>query len=482
MIFCVMLLPFVLSAQNDTIKYSVSLTSLASKGEFAPFWLQSLDYGRVFNGSNTSYASASVFKEYGDKRRVFDYGFKADFMVRTDVKLYAPTLPLNYEYYFHELYAKSKLFGFNLIVGAKEEILGNQDSTLSSGGLLFSRNARPIPKITFGLTDFTALPGSGNMIFIKGGLSHGQFLNNDFSKATNVKLHHKYLYLRLVGIDFPVWGEIGLDHFAQWGGVIPEFGKINENLVNYSRIFFGKKGGSDATISDQVNAFGNHLISQSVKGGANLGDYKISAYWQNFSEDGPLKIFWGAMNKEDGLFGFSVKNKKFPIVQGLLYEFLNTTDQSGPYHDKDGMVYGGHDSYFLSEYGTWSYFGRTIGVPFITSPVYNKNGSIKILNNTVLVHHVGMEGNITGFNYKLLGSYVRNYGNMTFTSMKPNTSLLLEVNKKFGKTQTLETKLSLGADFGEMYGTNLGAMFSIKKTGDLFRIKSPRILGNPAGY
>ena len=481
-----LLLPLMLSAQNDAVKYGLSLSTLTSEGEFAPFWLQSLEYGKVFHTPNTSYASATILKEYGDKRRIFDYGFKADFLLRSDLAIKGIYVPIQNEFYFHELYAKARIFGFNMIVGSKEEIIGNQDSTLSSGGIIFSRNARPIPKITFGLTDFTALPGSGNMIFIKGALSHGQFIDN--INAKDVLLHHKYLYLRFAGNDLPIWFEAGVDHFAQWGGVLPKFGKINTNLTNYIRVFLGKQGGSDATLGDQVNAFGNHILSQSVKGGFSLGDYKISTYWQNLSEDGPLKFFWGAMNKEDGLFGFSVKNKSFKLLQGFLYEYMNTSDQSGPYHDKDGMVYGGRDGYFNSEYGSWTNYDRIIGTPFITSPVYYKKGEVKITNSAVKIHHIGLEGELLGFEYTLLATLNKNYGHYyeTWENKRPdimrlNKSLLLELNKKFGKKQTLETKLSLGADFGEMYGKNLGVMFTIKKTGDLFKVKAPKFLASPYG-
>ncbi|MDO9155138.1 MAG: capsule assembly Wzi family protein, partial [Paludibacter sp.] len=337
----ILFLSTMVGAQNDTIKYGVTLSGLTSSGQYAPFWLQSLAYGKVFHTPNTMYTSVMIFKDYGNKRQIFDYAFKADFLARTDMDIIGIYVPGKREYYFHELYAKARILGLNLMVGVHEEIIGNQDSTLSSGGFIFSKNARPIPKATAGFPEFIAIPSTGELIWIKGALSHGMFLDNAFAK--DVLLHHKYLYLRFVLSDFPVWFEGGVDHFAQWGGVLPKFGKVNTNLINYIRVFFGKQGGSDATLSDQVNSFGNHIISQSVKGGANLGDFKISAYWQNLSEDGPLKIFWGAMNKEDGLFGFSVKNKKFPVIQGFLYEYLTTTDQSGPYHDKDGMIYGGND-------------------------------------------------------------------------------------------------------------------------------------------
>ena len=479
LIFCVLLLPLLLSAQNDKIKYSLSISTLASDGEFAPFWLQSLDYGKVFSTPNTSFASATLFKEYGDKRRIFDYAFKADFLVRSDLEIKGIYVPMKNDFYFHEIYAKARIFGFNMIAGSMEEIIGNQDSTLSSGGFIFSKNARPIPKVTIGFTDFVALPGSGNLFFIKGAISHGQLLEN--AKATDALLHHKYLYLRIHGSEFPFWVEGGVDHFAQWGGTFPRYGKMTVNLTNYIKMFFGKQGGSDAYLTDQINALGNHVISQSVKGGVNLGNYKLTAYWQNLSEDGPLKIFWGSMNKEDGLFGFSVKNKKMPFIQGFLYEFFNSTDQSGPFHDKDGMIYGGTDHYFQGDYGGWAYYGKTIGTPLISSPLYFSEKNFRIVNSVVQAHHFGIEGGTGGFDYKLLATFSKNYGNPTalYTTMRSNSSLLFELNKKFGKQQTLETKLSLGADFGEMYGKNLGVLFTIKKSGDLFKLKPPKFLASP---
>ena len=199
----------------------------------------------------------------------------------------------------------------------------------------------------------------------------------------------------------------------------------------------------------------------------------ITGYWQNISEDGPIKLITKTMNLPDGLWGVSIKNKDFSFVKGILYEYLNTTDQSGPYHDKDGIVYGGNDTYFNN--GTyqsgWTYFSRTIGTPFITSPIYNENGQINPANTRVQVHHIGIEGDVYGYRYKLLSSFSKNYGsyNQPYSEMKPETSLLLGVNKILPKLYNIEVSCSLGADFGKMYGNSTGCLVSIRKTGDLFR-------------
>ena len=179
------------------------------------------------------------------------------------------------------------------------------------------------------------------------------------------------------------------------------------------------------------------------------------------------------MNKADGLWGVTVRNARFPFIKGILYEYLNTTDQSGPYHDKDGLVYGGADNYFnngIYQNG-WTYYSRTIGTPFISSPLYNSNGAVSIQNNRVIVHHIGIEGDVSGYAYKFLTSISNNYGTYSAplaTDLRKNTSVLLEVKKQFPGLSNIELGCSVGADFGKLYGNSVGCLFSIRKIGNLF--------------
>jgi hypothetical protein len=178
------------------------------------------------------------------------------------------------------------------------------------------------------------------------------------------------------------------------------------------------------------------------------------------------------MNRPDGLWGISIRNAKFPFIKGVLYEYLNTTDQSGPYHDKDGIVYGGTDSYFTNGiYQTgWSYFSRTIGTPLITSPTYNSKGEICTLNNRVQVHHFAIEGDIRGYQYRALVSLSKNYGTYAApfeVEKQNNTSLVLDINKQFKKLPNIQVGCSMGADFGKYYGNSIAIQFSIRKIGNL---------------
>jgi len=446
-------------AQKYTIKYEVGFTGVGSTGAYAPFWLQSANYGQISASPNSANMNVGFSKDFNKKSAVFDYGFKADMLLQTyDNKTKA---------YFHEAYLKARFSVFDLIVGAREEHLGTQDSSLSCGGFLFSKNARPMPKITLGIERFTPVPFTKGYLEVKGAVAHGWFTDN--IGGTNILLHHKYIYFRAGG-SLPFHFQYGVDDVAQWGGNVAS-GQQTSSLSDYLRIVMGSSGGSSALETDQINALGNHILSQSMKVEYCISNFTINGYWQNISEDSP-KFMMNTMNKPDGLWGISIRNNTFAIIKGLVYEYLNSTDQSGPFHDEDGIVYGGNDSYFWNGIyqNGWTYFSRTIGTPFISSPIFNKNGRISVVNNRVQVHHIGLEGNVLGYNYKALCSFSKNYGGYfnPYPKMIRNISMLLEVKKQFPKLSNIELGYSVGADIGKLYGNSVGCMVSVRKRGNLF--------------
>jgi len=260
---------------------------------------------------------------------------------------------------------------------------------------------------------------------------------------------------------------------AQWGGNVPGYGRQPTGFNDFVNVFFARNGSTSSTLNEQINVGGNHIISQGLKLELTIKNYELNAYWQHIAEDKPIRILWNSVNVVDGLWGISLKNNKFPIVKKILYEYLNTTDQSGPFHDMDGVVYGGDDSYFnnyLYQNG-WAHYGRTIGTPFITSPVYNKNKEVYILNNRVKVHHVGFEGELKDYFYKSKVSFISNYGSYSDfpnETRKGSVSMLFEINKHFAKLYQLDAGISIGFDFGEAYGKNVGILFKLSKSGVLF--------------
>jgi len=149
-LFFLIFLPVLAQAQNDTIKYDVGFMGVASTGKYTPFWLQSDQYGKISSSPFGVGVMAGVSKEFGAKKRLFDYRFKANLLLQTDKG--------EAKAFLHEYYVQGSFSVFDLTLGAREEQLGSQDSALSCGGILFSKNARPMPKITLGIEHFTAVP------------------------------------------------------------------------------------------------------------------------------------------------------------------------------------------------------------------------------------------------------------------------------------------------------------------------------------
>ena len=57
------------------------------------------------------------------------------------------------------------------------------------------------------------------------------------------------------------------------------------------------------------------------------------------------------------------------------------------WHDRDGLCYAGNDQYYQNSVfrNGWNTYYRSIGTPFITSPLYNADGTIYTLNSRVRV-------------------------------------------------------------------------------------------------
>jgi hypothetical protein len=108
-----------------------------------------------------------------------------------------------------------------------------------------------------------------------------------------------------------------------------------------------------------------------------------------------------------------------------------------------------------------------MGTPFITSPLYNQDGTIYTLNSRVRVHHFGFRGDIYGFKYRILCSYANNYGNDNTSKklLSTNTSTLLEVSKYVEKAWGLNFGIALASDIGNQLGNQFGAMLTIRKQG-----------------
>ncbi len=437
----------------DSIEYSVELWSSANSASRSAFWIQHNNYDIISDAPISNSTLISLSKPLNKAAALFDYGFKTSYLNQLTTQ--------GVRNRFQEFYLEGKLGFTNLIIGANQQHIGPQDTELSSGGFLFSDNFKPIPQIHAGIFDYTAIPFTYGLIDLKGGIVHGWFQNSSNSK--NVLLHHKYIALR-IGNSLGHSIAYGFDHAAQWGGELPGYGIQPVNWTNYKIVFFAGHGGEDATTSDQINRLGNHLVSQHLQYQGKIGNFNLNAYWQTINEDSPIRLPWLAINWKDGLWGMTIENKKLPIIQKIAYEFIQTLDQSGPWHDKDGIVFGGSDSYFVGAYPMgWSYAGRTLTNPTVLSPSYNPWNYTSIYYNDLRTHHWGLLGSTKGFNYKLFATFMTYYPNLQLPKSS-NQAFMIEIDKQISE---LGIGIKIAYDRGEILENNFGVMFSLKKSGIL---------------
>ena len=453
-------------AGQDTLRYSLGISALASSGKYAPFWLQSNTHGDVSSSPYSGNLSAGVYKEAVHPERWWDYDFAVQMTGRLQSRI--PDAPFGTQQkvgtgYFNLAYAHVRLYIFDITVGIKPMIYETQDSLLSSGSLLFSGNSQPLPRITLGFGRYIPFPGCYGYFELKGGITHAWVPDNVFIKGSY--MHHKFAAVRFGG-RLPVNISYEFHHAAQWGGISPIYGDIGSDWHSFMNVLLVRSGG--VMPNDQLNAQGNHVCSQQLMLTGKGKGWEISAYWQNISEDN-IEFLGFGQNIADGLWGVSMKQTRWPFIQGVTYEFVNTTDQSGPWHDRDGLCYAGDDDYYQNSVfeNGWNYFYRSYGTPFITSPLYNSDGTLHTLNSRVRAHHFGVRGDIYGFQYLFKASYARNYGNDNTSRalLSTNTALLLEVKKHVEQAWGLDFGLRLGADFGSQWGNQFGAQITVSKRG-----------------
>lgn len=451
---------------RDTLLYTASLSGVASYGSTAPFWLQTNRHGDIAASPFSGNLTAGIIKPATRPNRWYDYDFAVTLtgrlQSRTDAVL--PAMNTLGTGYTNLAYAHARLYIIDITLGIQPEQYGVPDPFLSGGGLLFSYNAHPMPQVRIGIDQWTAFPGLYGYVEVRGGISHLWQADNVYISKGLV--HHKWLGGRIGG-RLPVNISYEFHHVAQWGGYSPKYGDLGNDFYAFVNAFLVRSGGSMA--NDQINAQGNHIGSQILTLDVKGDGWKVSAYWNNIFEDGPVRFIGCGMNARDGLWGINLTQTRWRFISGFTYEFLTTLDQSGPYHDKDGLVFGGADTYYQNGIyrNGWNYFYRTIGTPFITSPIYNADGTIYTLNHMVQSHLVGVRGDIFGYRYRALCSYTRNYGhnNRSPHLLSTGTSLLLEVTRHVEQAWGLDFRISLATDIGTQFGNQFGAMLTISKSG-----------------
>ena len=432
---------------GDTISYAAEVSAVVSSGA-VPLWIQALEDGNISAAPYSGNITAAVYKRATRPCRWYDYDFGIALTGRFDTQRTTG--------YFRSLYAHTRLYIVDITAGIKPLVVGSQNPQLTTGGLLFSGNAYPIPRISIGIDQYIPFPGLYGYLEVKGGLTHGWFVDNSCLDTTihttNALLHYKFAGVRLGG-SLPINIGYELHHVGQWGGTSPYHGKFPISWDTFKHIVLAQGGGNN--LSDQLNAEGNHIGVQELSLVAKWTHWNITTYWQTIFEDKSAN-FIGRSNLADGLWGIALRQNEWPFINAITLEYLNTTRQDGPWHDHDGQVYGGRSNYYNnSSYKQgWTHFGRTIG-----------NAMMSPDNNRVRVYFAGIAGDIYGFNYRVKISHARNWGTYNQPKYSTNTACMLEVKKHVEKAWGLYFGVRMAADMGTQYGNRFGAMITISKQG-----------------
>lgn len=470
-----------LPKENHTIYCLETMGSIASSGQ-TPFWIVSNRYGTVPLESGNGLLRAGLFHKQQ---------LKKDFCWTAGMELICAT-PRYKSTYIQQLYTEVRYKSLLLSIGSKERYNSIIDRSLSSGDMILSPNARPIPEINLSIPEFMELPYTEGWIQIKGDFAVGRSFdqsylqhhtanpNKTFVYVDHVLWHHKSGFLRLQNShnNGSLFGLIGFEHWVQWGGesVDPKIGKQPQSLKDFLRVIIGKEGGEGATPSDQVNVLGNHYGSFYFSMGIQNQPWgKLQAYYQHYFEDMSGVEF---ANGFDGLWGIEFTSSKRPWLKKIVLEYLITKNQSGPMHfihfdhDKHPGRGGGWDDYYNNgEYTTGtSYFGRSLGSPLILSPEYNENGDVKFKNNRLKCWHLGLAGDISKrFSYRLLFTTMQGWGQSftPFLDIKSSVATMAEINYSPPQMKGWRFGGTLAFDTGNMIEKNAGFCFNIRKQGVL---------------
>ena len=463
---------------DGAISYQLETVGTAATGTYTPFWIASNKYGLVplDAKAGNAYLRAGIFH---------DHSFVNGLHWSAGADLLAAT-PRYRNFYIHQLFASIQYKNLNLAVGSKENSSSLWDKELSSGDLVLSRNARPLPEINLSVPQFTTIPFTKGHLQFRCNIALGRsfdspylqsFANGDRDYIENVLWHHKSLHIRFLDADnhFPLTILAGIRHHAQWGGTStdPSIGKQPMSFMDFIRIFMGKAGGSDAMEMDQDNVLGNHYGSYDVQFGYLNPVFDLHIYMQHYFDDtSGMELY----NLPDGLYGLQLDIPNFSLLNKIVVEFLYTLYQSGPVHyilydhSKYPGYGGGNDNYYNNgAYTTGvSYFNRSIGSPLLTSPEYNNNGVIGFQNNRIRAFHVGLQGYLSKqVSYRLLATSSEGWGTMRSPFLKKENNVMCSARISWCHPRLEGWFFSgeVASDFGVTYGNNTGISLSIKKSG-----------------
>ncbi len=457
---------------QQSIRYKASLSGQVATEHTLPFWATTGRYG-IVPDSRGGLLQAGIFSDFNPLKSIqWAFGASgAGYLTQEKHKII-----------LDELYLSIKWKKLHLDLGLKHPEKEYDGLSSQNGNIVFSGNSRPQPGYLL-KSEYIPLPLTKEVLAFR--FEWGDYTLIDKRYVDKPRLHHKSLYLRISPwhrLDI----HVGLEHWVQWAGTSPLYGKQPDSFRDYLKIFGALAGGEDATLSDNLNALGNHLGREHLR-----IDYKAEHHTLSFYHDIPYEDGSGTRfaNFPDGTWGICLQAQdKIQWINGIMYEFIYTKKQSGSQHDRPAteeeiagqdphshtygrVVIGGNDNYFNNgEYRSgWTYYGRTVGTPFITPKASNEEGiTLGVYNNRIAAHYIGIKGYIAKkLPYLLRLSYSFNYGTygQPLKESPEQFSFGLETALLRKADFPLHLDLGLYGDYGKLFNKNIGISLKISRNG-----------------
>ena len=470
---------FVTDTVPDGLSLSAEIGGRAATGAVTPFWMANGQGGRRSLVPNAAFTDLTV--SYAYTLGIHRFSAVAETVVETGFK---PVFRLRQAGFRYELP------WIRLSLGALDYLDPLELSPQTSGKMMLSNNAMPIPMALFQTNGFLDIPWTNGWLQTYLDFSAGRFVEEDYLLSAfpgaapgaftlGSLWHHKTLYFRIGKKEaaVPLRLTFGGTHAAIWGGRHYGFADKNpSSLRDFARIVLGKSGGDDATQSDQTNALGDQFGQYLV-----MLDYTtpsagtFSLYHHHIFED-KSGVEWS--NGADGLFGllWTAPSDTWG-VKNVTLEYATTMNQSGIFHiikierpNGEGRG-GGNDSYYLnSEYRTGArYLGMNIGSPLLVGMAYKSipEYTPHIDHTRIQAWHFGISGTILptyGTRYEAKATLLTSFGSMNVRFTDPLHSFYgyLRVRQPLPWVEGLSLGAELGADFGNVTPKTFGGALSLR--------------------